>query len=43
MKNKKRDYLPVNVEITLFDSRDIVTTSGGWLDSDGNVDSGGWT
>ena len=41
MQNEKRDYLPVNVEITIFDSLDIVTTS--WLGSEGNVDSDGWT
>ena len=45
MRNEKKDYLPVNVNIILFPSQDIVTSSGNseWLDSDGNVDSGGWT
>lgn len=45
MKLKKRDYLPADVEITIFSSDDIVTASGGdwWLGSGNNVDSGGWT
>jgi hypothetical protein len=46
MKPEKRDYLPADIEITIFNSADIVTASGGndwWLGSDGNVDTGGWT
>ena len=46
MKLEKKDYLPADIQITVFDSADIVTTSGDgdwWLDSNGNVDVGGWT
>jgi len=43
--DKKIRYTSPEMEITLFKNADIVTASGetGWLDPNGNYDSGGWT
>ena len=45
MQKKKWEYLPADVEITIFNSPDIVTASGGdgWLEPGENVDASGWT
>ena len=38
----KKDYELAKIEIIMFESSDIVTTSGEFTEN-GNIDEGGWT
>lgn len=41
---KKAKYETAEFEIVLLEGSDVIATSADdWVDTDGNIDSGGWT